>query len=101
LTDTPVPDDFDLIVTGIKAQELLDNVTFQSTVNELSTQITNAILSTACPEVQKRQDLYMLHKALELLTTILKQSASAGAIINAQTPDDPEDVEETEIQDED
>lgn len=95
MTDTTtVPDDFGLIVTGVRTQELLDNETFQSTVNELSTQITTAIMSTAFPEVQKRQDLYMLHKALESLIAILKASASVGPIIQAQRPDE-DDLEET------
>lgn len=102
LNEPYTPDDFNLIITGAKAQELLDNETFSSTVNELSTQITDAILNTGYPEVQKRQDLYMLHKALELLTTLLRSSAQAGEIIQAQRPDVSElDSEENEIQDED
>lgn len=81
---TQAEHDYNLIITGTKAQELLDNPTFSATVNELSTQIINGLLATATSEFQKRQDLYMLHKALETITTLLKASASIKPIVEAQ-----------------
>lgn len=81
------PETHDLIVTGTKAQELLNNETFTATVNELSAQITNAILNTNIPEREKRDDLYMLHKALENIIVILKASADIKIIANESLKD--------------
>jgi hypothetical protein len=77
-------DAFALVVTGTKAQELLDNETFKATVNELTAQITDQILSSPVNDPIMRQNLYMIYKALENLVRILKASASTKLLVQDQ-----------------
>lgn len=87
----------DLIVTGSKAQELLDNETFKATVWELNSQIVSGILGTNFPEQQKRDDLYMLYKAVQNIVNILEASAKIKPLLEEAEAlkDDEEQTEET------
>lgn len=81
--DYKEPDDFEhnLIVTGFKAQELLENEVFQATVQELTAQIMAGILETNFDETEKRDNLYFLYKALQNIIKILTSSAALKPII--------------------
>lgn len=88
-------DAFALVITGTKAQELLANETFIATVNELTSQISDAILNTPIGDPHTRQNLYMLYKALENIVTILKASASTKLLVETQLKEIDEDADLT------
>lgn len=77
-----------MVVTGTKAQELIDNPTFIATVNELTVQITEQILGSPINDPLMRQNLYMLYKALESIVKLLKASASIKELVQDQILED-------------
>lgn len=60
---------------------MLSNETITSTINALSNDLTNGILSTHPHEKDKREELWMRHRGLTELVTILKQLDAAAAQI--------------------
>lgn len=86
------------MVTGTHAKELLETPVFTATINELSQQIQDETFNTAVNEIQKRQDLFMLHRALGTLVNLLKASASTVPLIQDNlVPDDTYDLEQTDL----
>lgn len=83
------------MITGIAARTLLDSPVFVATVNDLSTQLQDLTFSTTIDEIQKRQDYFLLHRALKGIVEMLKASASIVQIIqdNEDNMDDDESGE--------
>lgn len=83
------------MITGAAARELLDSPVFTATVNDLSTQLQDLTFNTAIDEFQKRQDLFLLHRALVTLVEMLKTSANLvpGIQDGEDLPDDKDTVE--------
>lgn len=94
-------DVFKLVITGTKAQELLENPTFVATVNELTTQISDAILNSPVNDPMMRQNYYMLYKALENIVSLLKASASTKLLVENQLEEQDEEVDLTTDNNED
>ena len=86
-----------LVELGIQAQYLLQNDTFVKAINTLSEQIANSILTTALPETQNRERLYMMHSCLNEIVGLLKSRVAAKDNIEAMVND--EDDEDDIIKD--
>ena len=87
------------MVTGQAAKELLATPVFSETVNNLSTQIQELIINTALEEINKRNNLYLLHRAVVGIVNILTAAANVVPSIqeNEIPPDTSEDIEHTDL----
>jgi len=81
-----------LVELGIQAQYLLQNDTFVKSINTLSEQIANSILSSGLPDTQNRERLYMMHAALNEIVGLLKSRVATKDNIEAMVNDDDEDA---------
>lgn len=69
--------DHAVIEKGFQAEILLNTPAFAEAVNDLSENIANQLLSTDLHEVKRREDLYRLHKSLELIVGTLTSNRIA------------------------
>ncbi len=81
-----------LVELGIQAQYLLQNDTFVKAINTLSEQLANSILSSALPDTQNRERLYMMHSCLNEIIGLLKSRVAAKDNIEAMVNDEDEDT---------
>jgi hypothetical protein len=81
-----------LVELGIQAQYLLQNETFVKAINTLSEQIANSILSSALPDTENRERLYMMHSCLNEIVGLLKSRVSAKDNIEAMVNEEDEDA---------
>lgn len=87
------------MITGNAAKALLASPVFTATVNEMSTQLQDLTFNTAINEIQKRQDLFLLHRALVTIVEMLKTSANLVPVIQdgENTPDETLDQEYVDL----
>lgn len=78
----------ELVRQGQLAEAALSNPAIASAFNELSEQLSNAILGTQPHEANVREKLYFLHSALRELAAILKHRVSLKQNIEAQMADE-------------
>lgn len=84
------------MITGNAAKDLLASPVFTATVNDMSSQLQNLTFNTALNEVQKRQDLFLLHRALVTIVEMLKTSANLVPVIQIP-PDETLDQEYVDL----
>lgn len=88
-----------LMITGNAAKDFLSTPVFVATVNDLSSQLQDLTFNTAINEVQKRQDLFLLHRALVTIVNMLEASAKLIPTIQGDesSPDTSGDEEFTDL----
>lgn len=98
--DKLTEEQYAIVEKGIQAEALLLNAAFATAVNDLSTELTNKLLSTLPHEKREREDLFFTHKALQALVDTLKQSVTQRMIVEHQALADEESAkeEQNEIQ---
>lgn len=79
--DQLTPEQHAIVVKGIQAEYLLSQEAFAEAINDLSSEITNRLLSTGLSQQKEREELFQLHLALNALVQTLKNNVAAKAVV--------------------
>lgn len=82
-----------ILERGQQARLLLNEKTIIDALNDLSTDLGNAMLSTKINERQEREDLFLLHTSLHHLVAHLTDLAAKADQIEKELQDDEETSE--------
>ena len=86
--------DYAVIEKGFQCELLLNSPAFAEAINNLSNDLANQILTTDLGEYARREELYRLHKSLELLIGKLNAAVSAKAEVERHAAELAEQQEE-------
>lgn len=95
--DVLTEEDHQVIERGLRMAALVATPGFAEAINDLSNEIGNRLLSSDLHETDRREELFRLHKCLELITGIISQAISAKMEAERHAADLADQREQEEI----